>query len=283
MTHHEIIHVLKSRFERIQASFDVAIVYLDAEDIHDFRVEVKKLRAFLCLASGREEIKLPRGLHHFYRIAGEIRNLQLQEERIRHAFQDESSLPQFYLTLLGIEAASHIRRARKFAATQLPIPADEQRLSRAIPDRLNKNSVREFARDSVRLLQTVVDHLEPIGDDILHSLRKCLKGLLYNEHFIQKEAADLLPPALSAGKGSLTALVELLGQYQDLRSGLFLLRPHYIDQVPDAAERERLQGIRTQWEIDKAAIKRQILANASIHYPVDHLLQTAALRSTGQS
>jgi CHAD domain-containing protein len=260
MTQQEAIDALKSRFEKIRATFDIAIVYLDAEDIHNFRVEVKKLRAFLRMASGHERIKLPRGLHQFYRIAGEIRNLQLQEERIRDAFRHKSSPPQFYLTLLGIKAANHIRRARKFAASQLSIAADKERLLQALSDGLNKNSIREFAHDSIRLLQTFADHVEPIGDDTLHSLRKCLKGLLYNQPCIQKEAAHLLPSELTTGKDTLTALIDLLGQYQDLRTGLFLLRPRYVDQVPDANERKKLQGVRTQWENDKAAIKHQILA-----------------------
>jgi CHAD domain-containing protein len=264
MTHQETVHILKSRFEKIQASFDAAIVYLDAEDIHVFRVEVKKLRAFLQLASPREKTKLPRHLHHFFRIVGEIRNIQLQEQRIRDAFPHESSLPQSYLTLLSIEAADHIRRARKLVATRLSIAADEQRLLHAFPGRLSKNSLREFTHENIRVLQTIADHAEPVGDDTLHSLRKCLKGLLYNQCYIRKEAADILPLSLSAGKNTLTALVELLGQYQDLRSGLFLLRPRYIDQVPDAAERRRLQRVRTQWENDKAAIKRQILATQSL-------------------
>jgi CHAD domain-containing protein len=260
MTHQETIHIIKIRFEKIQASFDAAIVYLDAEDIHAFRVEVKKLRAFLQLASPREKTKLPRHLHHFYRIAGEIRSIQLQEQRIRDTFPHEGSLPQSYLTLLSIEAADHIRHARKLVATRLSIAADEQRLLHAFPGCLSKNSLREFTRDSICVLQTIADHLEPVGDDTLHSLRKCLKGLLYNQSYIQKEAADILPLALPAGKNTLTACIELLGQYQDLRSGLFLLRPRYIDQVSDAAERRRLQGVCTQWENDKTAIKRQILA-----------------------
>ena len=259
MTHHNTIHALKSRFEKIRASFDIAITWLDSEDIHAFRVEIKKLRAFLHLISPGEKIKLPRRLHQFYRIAGKIRNIQLQQHRIREAFPDSSNLPQTYLTLLSIEAANHIRQARNIAAEHLSFPAEEQRLLWTLPNRITGESVRSFTRDRVDWLQTFSDPFTPVGNDALHSLRKCLKDLIYNRRFIQKEAVEILPFPDSAEDDTLDTLVGLLGQYQDLRTGLLLLRPCYVDQVPDPAERKVLETIRTQWENEKAKLKRRIL------------------------
>jgi CHAD domain-containing protein len=51
------------------------------EDIHQFRVEVKKLRAFLRLAGSTHtgiKPRLPRRLHTFYSMVGIVRCLQLQ-------------------------------------------------------------------------------------------------------------------------------------------------------------------------------------------------------------
>jgi CHAD domain-containing protein len=261
MTHTDTIHAIKSRFEKIQATFDVAIAYLDAEDIQAFRSEVKKLRAFLQLVSPREKLKLPRRLHQFYRIAGEIRNLQLQEQRIRDAFLNKGSLPQSYLTLLAIEAAKHIRRARKLAVDELSIAAEQQRVLQVLPNRLARESVRAFSLDSVQRLQTIGNQVQPVGNDALHGLRKCLKGLFYNHSYIKKEAAEILPFPAAATKNTFAALIDLLGQYQDIRTGLVLLRPCYIDQVADAAEKSSLEAVRTQWEDDKATLKHRILSS----------------------
>jgi CHAD domain-containing protein len=235
MTQQETIRVLKSRFEKIQASFDVAITYLDAEDIHAFRVEVKRLRAFLHLVSKEVNIKLPRRLHQFYRMVGEIRNLQLQEQRIRDAIPHQSGLPKTYLTLLTIETAAAIRRARKFAANRLSLPVEERQVLGAFT--------------------------HPFDDDSLHSLRKSLKDLLYNHSYVEKESAHIRPLILPGGKESVSALTDLLGQFQDFRSGLALLQPIYIDQVLDADEKKMLEEIRALWEKDKEAIKNQVLSS----------------------
>ena len=66
MTPQATIQVLKSRFEKIQASFDLAIAYLDADDIRAFRADVKKLVAFLRLAPKGVNVKLPTSLGQFY-------------------------------------------------------------------------------------------------------------------------------------------------------------------------------------------------------------------------
>jgi CHAD domain-containing protein len=245
MTQQETIHTLKSHFEKIQASFDAAIAYLDAEDIHAFRVEVKKLRAFLHLGSSGAKAKPPGRLHLFYRMVGEIRNLQLQEQRIREACLYQSCLPHTYLNLLAIETAAAIRRARQFATSRLSIPVEERQVLSALTYP-TKDNLQGFVRKALYRLQKISDNHHPIDDDALHSLRKCLKDLPYNHPY--------------------TALTDLLGQFQDLRSGLVFLQPIYIDQIPDAGEKKMLERIRVLWEKDKAAIKNQVLSMKGICY-----------------
>jgi hypothetical protein len=215
MTQQETIQVLKRRFEKIQASFDLAIAYLDADDIHAFRADVKKLGAFLRLAPKGINVKLPTSLGQFYRLVGLIRGLQLQEKRIRDACMDKGCLPQSYLNLLAIENAAAIRRARKFAARKLSMPAVQRELLLAFPDGLTEDALRGFTGATDERLENFGEN-RPTDEESLHSLRQCLK---------------------------------------DLRAGLFFLRPRYTDQVADAGERKILEGIRTKWEKDKAAIE----------------------------
>jgi CHAD domain-containing protein len=258
MTQQETIRLLKSRFEKIQASFDVAITYFDAEDIHAFRVEVKKLRAFLHSVLSGVNVKLPPNLHQFYRMVGEIRNLQLQEQRIHDASICQGDLPQIYLNLLAIETAAAIRRAKKFAADRLSIPIEERQFVSTFTHHVKGNS-RGSERTTIDRLQTGSDNRHSIDDDDLHSLRKYLKDLLYNHAYMENEAIHTPPYILSDGKEGIFALTNLLGQFQDLRSGLLLLQPVYIEQVADDGEKKMLERIRALWEKDKAAIKDKAL------------------------
>ncbi len=274
MTQQETIHTLKSLFEKIQASFDVAIAYLDAEDIHAFRVEVKKLQAFLHLVSSGAKVKTPGRLHLFYRMVGEIRNLQLQEQRIRDAFLCQSCLPQTYLNLLAIETAAAIRCARKFATNRLSIPVEERQVLNGLTYP-TKDNLQGLVQNAFYRLQKISDNPYPIDDDALHSLRKCLKELLYNHPYIEKEALRILPSILYEGKESVTALTDLLGQFQDLRSGLVFLQPIYIDQIFDAGEKKMLERIRALWEKNKVAIKNQVLSTLlTILHPPEYALKT---------
>lgn len=259
MTHQETIHALKRRFKKIKASFDATITYFDAEEIHAFRVEIKKLRAFLHLTSIGDKIKHSARLHLFYHIVGEICNLQLQKQRVRDVFLHQSDLPHTYLTLLTIEIAATIRRAREFAANRLFIIEEEQHLVGSFPNYLPENNSIVFAESIVHQLEHLSENDNPPNDEVLHSVRKHLKDLLYNYSYIEKEALCILPPMLSHGKETISELTHLLGQFLDLRSGVALLQPIYIDQVFDARERENLIRLRVNWEKEAATIKNQAL------------------------
>jgi hypothetical protein len=206
-------------------------------------------------------------------MVGEIRNLQLQEQRIRDASPHQSGSLQTYLNLLAIEVAAAIRRAREFAAKRLSIPVEERQLLSVLPDILTNDALGKFTRTTIARLQALGDSSHPIDDDSLHSLRKSLKDLLYNHSYIEKEAAHILSPILSLGKEGISVLTELLGRFLDLRSGLALLRPIYIDQVIDASEKKMLEETKALWEKDKAAIKDEVLsALQPILHPAEYAL-----------
>ena len=68
MKQKEIIEIVEHRFKTIHKLDYKIIKEFDANDIHDFRVEVKKLRAFLRLANIKKEVDgplIPKLLKHF--------------------------------------------------------------------------------------------------------------------------------------------------------------------------------------------------------------------------
>src|SRR6516162_822833 len=74
-------------------------------DIHDFRVEVKKLRAFLRLLDIKkrnDEPIIPKLLKTFYGYIGIIRNIQLYKHSLFKYITDHNiDKPEKYLTLLN--------------------------------------------------------------------------------------------------------------------------------------------------------------------------------------
>ena len=80
-----IIEIAEERFKTIHKLFHQIIKEFNVDDIHDFRVEVKKLRAFLRLLDSEKEIEgplIPKLLKTFYGYIGIIRNIQLHKHNL---------------------------------------------------------------------------------------------------------------------------------------------------------------------------------------------------------
>jgi CHAD domain-containing protein len=87
MKHKEILQVLENKFIRLGILSRRVVQSYEMEDIHMFRVEVKKLRAFLRMvrlgAEIPEILHLPMQVRTLYVMTGNIRNRQLMIHRLR--------------------------------------------------------------------------------------------------------------------------------------------------------------------------------------------------------
>ena len=117
--------VIKHRFNKINKALAKITVDFGSKDIHDFRVEFKKMRAFLRLAASDQATG--GRLHHFFQIAGFIRNLQLQQQRIGEEWENKDHPPQSYLDVLNAEKSARIELAKNYAREKLSIEKEQQR------------------------------------------------------------------------------------------------------------------------------------------------------------
>ena len=77
MNKEEIIRVYKKRFKKLLKHFRNLLEDFDKEEIHLFRLQIKKLRAFILLvsqASLQDPIKIHGPLKEFYNSAGDLRS-----------------------------------------------------------------------------------------------------------------------------------------------------------------------------------------------------------------
>jgi CHAD domain-containing protein len=167
-TTHRHITRLRLLLKKVAAGFSV-------DDIHELRVEAKKLRALLRLA-GPDDRRFPKAFRHIYKTAGEMRNLQLLRRRLE-SFRGDDQGPlsgDFFVHLdQRLLLAKQETRRRVEAAGRL------KKLSRrsisGLPLRLSASRQAHFVDTHIRLSH-------PGAGDIvtqLHALRKSLKDLLY--------------------------------------------------------------------------------------------------------
>ena len=234
------------------------------EDNHQFRVEVKKLRAFvaLCVAGGKADRRLRIGkkMHAFYHAVGELRGLQIQEQTVlRFSAEEESPVPYYYLENLQAKQAAMKEEVRRqghcWSRSRL-----WRRMRQAFKE--NRKAVRtdSFLLGTQQALRQLLAVAAP-SEEQLHELRKILKKLLYLWPLAGTDIAAFFPGKILS-KETCLALSDTLGAFQDMRLVSAYLVPELLAGVP-LRERLVLEKIGMRCHNRKITLKAKALQQLS--------------------
>ena len=246
-----ITSVIKKRFSNIQEYIRQMLADFDEEAIHDFRTEIKKLRAFLRLlntADNKNPLSISKTMKVYYWYAGSIRNLQLNIKSIN---ETEGNKPSVYLQNVKKEIES-----LKGALRSLHAPSnfdDPKKVIRNWTAKPGKPSVKKFVYQKVDEFSHLLTLMKQ--DEILHAIRKLLKDLLYNWKYI-KQYASLLPAAISVKK-QIEELTDVLGEFCDRITGIHLLET-YLFAAPNSADKEILEKVISKWDAEKNEFRLKV-------------------------
>lgn len=163
--HHNILHLL-----------ELCRNHADDEMVHEFRLSIKKLRAFnelagqLCLNDTGECIKIKNRARHLYKLAGQLRDTQVQIHMLS-MFEEQTCTmyPEFSKWLSKREKKRITRFSRK--------------LQNRIP-RVTKSTT--FLKIDQRLAQandeTLFDSVEKVLEGMLFKARELVNGNLNNQN-----------------------------------------------------------------------------------------------------
>jgi CHAD domain-containing protein len=242
---------MRKHYKRLLQDFDT-------EEIHDFRLAFKKLRAFSRLLNDTHGMKMGIGkqLKKFYHLAGKIRNLQISRNRII-TISDQLQLqhPVMYLELLKHQEFSY--REKAIAASneiQIELLEDQYHLSEDKPEEQQVANFMIRKETDLSCLFT----LYPFYDEAFHESRKKLKDLIYNSDHI--EAFGLSPvPVGFLNKENMEVVAEKLGDFQDLCDSLDLLSPDYLNRIGDNGEKVILNVIKEYLTFLKQELKEEVI------------------------
>src|SRR5574337_559845 len=256
----DIIDVYEISFKKLSKFYNKALVDFEANDIHHFRVEMKKLRAFIRLInftnSGKQH-KIPKQLKSFYNITGNIRNLQLQELRIVNLSNDLFiQSPTSYLQFLQEEEKSMKKKARQIA-DDISLKDFEKKLIKERPDQLSKESKNVFVQKRKLRLEELLT-LPFYYDEGLHEIRKILKDLMYDYKCLENSSVAELPSGINEVKAMQT-LTTALGDFHDLCVASFLVSSVYIDRMENTDEIEIINDLKAQLQLRKENMKTEII------------------------
>ena len=257
----KIKSILDKRYQGIKKHYNGLLEDFKLKEIHDFRVEFKKTRAFIRLINSEKpgrKLRMGKKLKDFYHITGHIRNLQLHEKRIGDLCQElDLKKPSTYLDLLKTEVKMEMEKARG-AADQIRLDHGRKQNLQLVPDNLEPAAIDKFIiqkRDELIVLIA----LSYSYDETLHDIRKNLKDVIYDWNYISIPAATLLPAYFTQKKRTIK-FVERLGDFHDYCISVSLLNPIYNQQIHTKERTETLIVLREKLTGAREKSKNKITA-----------------------
>lgn len=223
------------------------------EDIHQFRVTYKKLRAFLRLLYTGEDHNNPlKPLKKIYSLSGELRDLQIHLGLISGYFKKAEFHNAVYKGVLEDsiqEATDKLHEAiQGFSFHEFG-----DKLTKNLPGKPGDDKARQFVHEQAQGFYSNIK--EDATDEQLHAARKHLKDIMYNTAYLVagKEETVLLKSRLE-----LKELATMLGEYHDKCALLMRLEGAQSENLP-AEEKVVLAHMARELLYEKGLHREKIL------------------------
>ncbi|MDH7461661.1 CHAD domain-containing protein [Chitinophagaceae bacterium 26-R-25] len=248
---------IEKRCEKINKLQGKLADKFDMKDIHELRLQVKKIRATFRLLNEndhQEKIRLPRRLKDLYNSVGMIRNIQLLRDKIsKEASNPNDAIVLATLTQLHFDEDGWKEKADKYALGRKVIKT--KKVLKHITTVVDEKTVKKFARKKLSEMQSQgsID----FSDNALHSVRKILKDFTYTWPQIEKNATSAMPIALRT-QDKIKSLTEMLGDFQDTRVFLDILHVGTRIEQPTQNGSAAMENFKYNLFQQKRKLKKQI-------------------------
>ncbi|MEO5977813.1 MAG: CHAD domain-containing protein [Chryseolinea sp.] len=274
MKHKQLVNDISKRYKKLDEDFERLIPDFGKEDIHSFRLQVKRLTSLLHLtATGKKKFTHPpisKNLLSFYGMIGEIRNLQLLRERIKKLPHEEYSRLQIpYLAFIDSMIEDQQRKALKHGENKKHFSIDRSKTIEAL-GHLKQKHIQKFADKCLASFSTLTFPAY-LSDDAIHATRKILKDMLYTWSFTSKNRIGT--SVVMMDKNEIIAMIKILGEFHDKCACLDMLHSHYKSQQIRPKLRNLWRRIENKWWNEKenmrAVIRKLFLDDRAAS--VDHV------------
>ncbi|WP_158825448.1 CHAD domain-containing protein [Mucilaginibacter lacusdianchii] len=200
---------INKKWKGLKAHVKCFLKSADQEELHQFRVQVKKLKALIqMLQCGNKNHKLMKDfkpVKQIFREAGDIRNayvnLQLSEQYHLKSADFEQHQQQIMQNGTEEFKAKGFKHIKKIKRSHTQINRDVHRL--------DNKAIRQFYVNNLDAIEAFFENI--VFDESLHDCRKKIKLLMYN----QKIAGKALPKKLQLNHTYLNQLQDSIGRWHD--------------------------------------------------------------------
>jgi len=249
---HKYCHKLAEHANAIPGKFD-------KEDIHELRVNYKKLRAFIRLlqedADSSKHLSIPESIKNVYQAGAEVRDRQLFLDFINASIKNVTeALPQF---VSGIN--KDLFKAKEKLVKEIEDASfkdAESKIKKSLPSFLHDEAIHRFVHRKVAAVQLILLSLE--NDEDLHGIRKHLKDLLYVIRIYEQEWGISFPIQAWKSEKLLNDLTSALGDYNDLSIAYTFLETVSNEQLPEQ-EQSVLTGLKEKVSKKKTSMQQELM------------------------
>lgn len=251
----KIKQYLEKRIMDIEKYAAIIISAGDEEAIHQLRVGVKKLRAFLRLAGQEPSIEKKLQVHSklkkIYKYAGRVRDLQIYHHNIVAFYTKADSYPRKVLQQIAGAKCTLFKAIKNFNFQK-----SITHIKKKTPDRISKKTLGKFNHKKNKAIDRLVT--TKIQDAGLHSLKKHLKDVMYSLKSFHATVQNYFPIAGKAHTHELDKLSDMLSEYLDYAVGLTLLNTALSGKL-SKHDKAILERIKESWTNKKARARRRVM------------------------
>ena len=254
-------HIIRAFFRRLRKYKKKKKKDGSAEVIHLFRIEIKKLRAFLRLLSlelkKENELKLSSKIKEMYQYAGKVRDRQLYHKRMK--FTIKNNEPQFpEIKMVWKDIAGKKEKMENKWLSDKDFFAAELKLKKKLPNEIGTATVDAFFSLELGNISSLANKGSITGKE-LHTIRKSLKDII---HIIKLYRAEMKVkrPFIFWNKGREEAaerLAQRLGSFNDLSMDLYFLKKAM--KMNSDSKTKEMQSLHKAWRAEKRKLKKQIV------------------------
>jgi len=181
------------------------------DEIHAFRVGIKKLRAFIHFINsvkGQPQLKLTKKINRLYSIAGTLRDAHLKYETLT---ERELILPQYYANL-SIIVLRNKAEWQKLYSKQVMKKLHEQ-ITDNLFVQLTPADLANFYARQIKKIKKINNDVP--DDEHVHKMRKLIKHMLYITALAKKRWEGAEEVIACIPYGQLIDISTLIGSFND--------------------------------------------------------------------
>jgi CHAD domain-containing protein len=261
MNQNEICHIKKRHFKKLAQNASMVSQNLQAEAIHQFRVEYKKFRTFLRLDSINlsvdKVVKMSKNLKTWYHVLGHLRDLQLLHHRVIAAVELQPVKPQGYINLIENDLFK-FKYGLPIKSLYTAVKTNQKKINKFFQKKISKSNCLQFVTQNLLMVYEILLKGD-LADCDFHSVRKYLKDISYYLAIEKLSLSDIVPSSIfnSTDDSYLKYLIEELGKFQDLCSSIILLKSASLESF-NLEEQNMLIQVNQQWVQEKELLSKKL-------------------------